>query len=214
MKLLSVQSIFAFAGGFGWGGLAALNGFNLSWGASLLCGLGVGVVVGLIAGVAVVLNDPEAFISRFQFSGPVTIDRVSSGRLFRWMTILELLSQNPVTFLVGYGWNTFRLYLAAFGDPHNIYLHFLWNLGLIGLIPVCFLHWNIMRTTQRALEPAGESERFALIGFLCGWGGLMVSLFFVLLFVPWQFVWAYAGVALRLVSDSLSGRLQEQESAG
>ena len=194
-------------------GLAVGGGFGL-WLAraylkpgSLARGIGVGFVVILVAGIAVVLNDPDAFLARFQFGGPVTIDRVSSGRLFRWMTVLEFMSQNPVSFIVGYGWNTFRLYLSAFGDPHNIYLHYLWNLGLIGLIPFCFLHWNIMRTTQRSLRPAGESERMVLMGFLTGWGALMACLFFVLLFVPWLFIWAYAGVALRLVSDSLSGRL-------
>jgi hypothetical protein len=42
-KILSVQSIAAFAMGFGWGGLGALRGSDWSWPASVLFALGCGI---------------------------------------------------------------------------------------------------------------------------------------------------------------------------
>ena len=51
MKLLSVQSIAAFLMGFGWGGLAGLHGFDLSWGMSALAGVGTGAAMMWILGL-------------------------------------------------------------------------------------------------------------------------------------------------------------------
>lgn len=67
-EILSVQSIAAFAMGFGWGGLASLKGTGFGWPMSVLIGCAIGV--GMVWLLAILLKG----IHDLQSSGNISID--------------------------------------------------------------------------------------------------------------------------------------------
>ena len=163
----------------------------------------VGVLAVVVLGIGVILQDPETIMRRFTFSESTSMDRISSGRLFRWTITLEYMINAPWSIITGLGWDSFKVIFPTIKDPHNSYLGYLFNLGLIGLSLFLFLNAQIIFTVRRALSVATPELRSALIGFFCGWLAMLTALFFVLLYVPWVFIWAYAGIAMRLACTAL-----------
>jgi O-antigen ligase len=135
---------------------------------------------------------------------------ISSGRTAIWATALAKMFEAPVALVTGYGWNAY----AAFRDfgyaPHNSYLGIYFELGVIGLILVLLSYANILRIARQALASA-MSDRFSfLVAFIFGFLAALVAIFFVELHAPWLFIWAYAGISLRLAIADASAAAKEK----
>lgn len=121
----------------------------------------------------------------------------SSGRTEIWATALAAMAQKPWTFITGFGWNSYWSMPFRY-SPHNYYINQWFNLGLVGLICSIALLAIPVRVARAAAFKADPEVRTLLIGFVIATIALAASTFFVDLYNPWLYFWAYAGVAMRL----------------
>jgi len=121
----------------------------------------------------------------------------SSGRTEIWSNAIEVMLEHPLTLLTGYGWNAYWSMPFRY-SPHNYYLAQWFNLGLPGLVCSLLLLTLAVRTARAAVPYASADSRPILIGFVIATFAFAVAAFFVDLYVPWLYFWAYAGLALRL----------------
>jgi O-antigen ligase len=111
------------------------------------------------------------------------------------------MMKHPVTFLTGYGWQTHQLMFTLV--THNDYLNQLFELGLVGLLAFLTIFYQSVRTALHAAVSADAQVRPYMIAFVFGMLGLAVSIFFVNLEKPWDYVWLYAGFTLRAASNAI-----------
>ncbi len=123
---------------------------------------------------------------------------VSSGRTVIWVVALDKMFEQPLTLITGYGWDTYRHFPEFNLAPHNSYLKIFFELGLIGLVLVLVAFANILRVAREGLRQAESESAIMLFAFVFGLLGILVAIFFIDLYSPWLFIWAYAGVAMRL----------------
>lgn len=121
----------------------------------------------------------------------------SSGRTEIWATAFEVMMESPVTLLTGFGWNAYWAMPFRF-SPHNYYLAQWFNLGLPGLICSILLLVLPARVARQAAMIAAPNVRPLLIGFVLSTLAFAIATFFVDLYVPWLYFWAYAGLTMRL----------------
>src|SRR6185436_17147319 len=123
-------------------------------------------------------------VTQDEFSSGVTVNDydLTSGRIIIWPLVIDKIRQNPV---VGFGrmamWSTgIVIYTALiltedFGHPHNAYLEWMLDNGLIGFIPVMaffavvlFHALRLFRDRRSGLFMAAGGMAAALIlGLLC-----------------------------------------------
>ncbi len=130
----------------------------LRWRKWLLLAPVVPLVV-MVVFPAVVDRATAGMFSEIDPMGNVTFDEymMTSGRVIIWPHVIERIGEAPV---VGHGRlamlrtglrdELWRLYgeAGAFPHPHNLYLEWLFDNGLVGLIPVVILFgWIIWRST-------------------------------------------------------------------
>lgn len=121
----------------------------------------------------------------------------SSGRTEIWSTALGVMMEHPATLLTGFGWNAYWAMPFRY-SPHNYYLAQWFNLGLPGLICSLLLLVLPARVARQAAAIASPTLRPLLIGFVVSTLAFAVATFFVDLYLPWLYFWAYAGLAMRL----------------
>jgi O-antigen ligase len=121
----------------------------------------------------------------------------SSGRTEIWANALALMISKPWTFITGFGWNSYWIMPLRY-SPHNYYLNQWFNLGLTGLF-CCIALLAIPIRVARTAAFKGDSETTPLfVGFVISALAFGGANFFVDIYEPWLYYWAYAGVILRL----------------
>lgn len=121
----------------------------------------------------------------------------SSGRIEIWSNALGAMLEHPLTLLTGFGWNAYWSMPFRY-SPHNYYLAQWFNLGLPGLACSVLLLVLVVRTARAAVPYASAGLRPILIGFVIATLAFAIATFFVDLYVPWLYFWAYAGLVLRM----------------
>lgn len=158
------------------------------------------VAVGLA--VAVMPQFTQVLTERlFNQTMAVSASTASSGRTSLWGATLDLMMAHPITFLTGFGWQTEQLMFTLV--THNNYLDQLFELGAIGLLAFLTILYQSVRTALRAVAIAEAHLRPYMIAFVFGMLGLAISIFFVNLEKPWDYVWLYAGFTLRAAADAI-----------
>src|SRR5690606_29355074 len=173
----------------------------VSWGAIVRMGALACVLIGA-ALIALSARYGELLyrrVIRDSVSGDLV--SASSGRTEVWMTAIERMMQAPVTLLSGFGWDVYWIMPFRFA-PHNHYLGLWFNLGMIGLICGVALLALAIVTAHRAAAQAEPTERRVLISFAIGALALAIAAFFVDLYTPWIWFWAYAGLVLRIAVNN------------
>lgn len=122
----------------------------------------------------------------------------SSGRNFIWATALGVMSEQPLSFLIGYGWDSYRHFPDFSLAPHNTYLKYFFELGVLGLSLVLITFINFLRVTRSALTVADDSSRAFLIGSVFGFSSYLIAIFFVDITTAWILVWALIGIVMRM----------------
>jgi len=162
-------------------------------------GISVLVLVVLVAITVYVLN-PEGVLKKFDLAG-AGLDGISSGRIDVWLRVLTKMSYWPASFVFGYGWDAYLTLIGIYGDPHNTYLLYWFNLGLIGLgLYIFIVIWTI-KYTVTSLKFIREDLKPIVIGFIIGFVAVHIAVFFAALYTPWLFIWALAGILLRIIAD-------------
>jgi O-antigen ligase len=127
-------------------------------------------------------------------SGNVT--EASSGRNAIWGEILQRMMGSPWSFITGFGWNAYSVMDFEYA-AHNTYLGMWFNLGLPGVLAFCAVLFQAIAAGRRAADVAPADLRPMFIACSIGFLALCVSIFFVELFIPWLYVWAYLGLMMR-----------------
>ena len=163
----------------------------------------------IVVTAAIAYQNPEGFIAQFDLVGS-SLDRMSSGRIDFWQQSLTMMSQWPYSFLVGYGWNAYATLFLGYGDPHNTYLLYWFNLGIVGLGLYLFIAVRIIRLAVNSLDSLPKDVKPVIIGFIMGFLSLHIALFFVSLYTSWLFIWAMSGTVLRLIIEKQTSGTQRK----
>ncbi len=98
----------------------------------------------------------------------------TAGRTEIWAKAMDYFLENP---LFGKGYNTYQ-YLTAW-DTHNVYIKFLAEQGVIGLVLFLFLYYLAFRSGWKLYQGADDPFMKALgFGFVCAVVGSIVTNFF------------------------------------
>lgn len=166
-------------------------------------------VVGVAIAIALV-NYSALLMGRIDVTAQAgNASDASAGRTMIWQAGLSVMADNPISFITGMGWHTFAPYVGIV--PHNTYLWYFFNLGAIGLILYLLILRNILKLTREAINGVSVDCDMLLMGFLFGFVALLVSVFFVDLFAPWYFIWAYTGVMARVAVQMKAEARQQRE---
>jgi O-antigen ligase len=133
----------------------------------------------------------------FGQGGAADIGEISSGRSDIWAAALGRMMSAPVTLVTGFGWDAYSI-MGFFYAAHNHYLGLYFELGLVGLVSFILLAYQILKVARAAVEAKSPDATPYLMAFVFGFGGLLVCIFFSQLYGPWLYIWAYAGVSLRM----------------
>ncbi|HEY8539158.1 MAG TPA: O-antigen ligase family protein [Steroidobacteraceae bacterium] len=161
-----------------------------------------GVLFAVVAVLAVIPFYGSVLYRRvFEESTASDIAVASSGRTDIWSSAVAMMADTPITMLTGFGWNVYFTMPFRFA-PHNYYLDLWFNLGLVGLACGTALLVLVVRETLGAVGHAAAMYRPALLAFAVGTVGISVATFFVDLYTPWLWYWAYAGLVLRIAVNA------------
>jgi len=165
---------------------------------------GAGGVVGAVLAGAIVISLNFGHLIYQRIVGEASGDMVttSSSRTEIWTNVLGVMFDTPLTLLTGFGWEAYSTFPFRWAT-HNHYLAFFFNLGVIGLICSVLLVVIPVRTANAAATYAQPEVRPMLISFAIGTAALAIAVFFVNLYTPWLYYWAYAGVCMRLAANAL-----------
>lgn len=137
----------------------------------------------------------------FNQSLAVSASTASSGRTTLWLASISAMMAHPITFLTGYGWRVHQLMFTLV--THNFYLDQWFELGLIGLLAFLTILYQTVTTALRVVAAGDARLRPYMIAYVFGILGLAVSIFFVNLERPWDYVWIYVGLTARAAADAV-----------
>jgi hypothetical protein len=163
----------------------------------------LGLVISAIAVaalIAVVLSTDQFvdLVARFVEKSSGNVATMSSGRTAIWTAAMQRMLEDPHSFLTGFGWDAWDLMRVKIYNTHNSYLNILFNLGFPALVLYLVLVYNLIAASRHALRYASGIIRINLMAFVFGFLSLSACLVFVELYGPWNFIWAYAGLIMRL----------------
>ncbi len=125
----------------------------------------------------------------------------SSGRTQIWSGAIETMADQPLTLFTGFGWNVYSTMPFRYA-PHNYYLDLWFNLGLVGLVAGTMVLVLVIRQALAAVDRLAPHYRPAIMSFAIGAVAIAVATFFVDLYTPWIWFWAYAGLAMRIAVNA------------
>jgi O-antigen ligase len=157
-----------------------------------------------ITAVSLAVINPEGFLSKFSFSSGADLNSVSSGRVDVWRRVLTKMSYWPMSFITGYGWNGYRTLIGIYGDPHNTYLLYWFNLGLIGLSMYLYIVIWTIRYAVTSLNLISVGLKPLVIGFIIGFTAIHIGMFFSVMYTASLFIWALVATVLRVIADDRS----------
>jgi O-antigen ligase len=171
---------------------------------------GFGLLASLIVMPLIVSKYGWLLVNRF-VSDTTSSDLAgaSSGRIEIWTGALSVMANSPLSFITGFGWDVYNAMPFRFAT-HNHYVSLWFDLGLVGLIAGTALFVMAARTALKAFNHAGETERAVLGAFATGTLAIAVATFFVNLYTPWLWYWAYAGLVMRI---AVNHQIEERREA-
>jgi O-antigen ligase len=159
--------------------------------------------VALVAAVVLSLGFGDLIYARVVEQGAsYDLGQTSSGRTEIWAQALKVMFEKPITLLTGFGWEAYSAMPFRFAT-HNHYLALFFNLGVVGLVCSVLLFVVPIRTANAALAYAVPEVRPVLMSFAVGSVALATAVFFVNLYLPWLYYWAYTGIVMRLAANAL-----------
>ncbi len=155
----------------------------------------------MVAGLA--SSTIGALITDRLFNSGRSAGELSSGRTDIWLGGLRRMLAEPITFITGYGWDVWYVMPFRFIE-HNIYLHYWFNLGLVGLFAFIAVIVIVLRASLRAAAATHGVLRPYHISVVFGICMLGIAVFFCNLSGHWAFFWIYLGAGLRAARITLA----------
>jgi len=154
----------------------------------------------LVIVLAIGLANMELVTERIEQSTSTDVEKMSSGRASIWRATVLVQAQEPFSFLVGKGWNA-HSNSGIWKSAHNYYLLILFELGAIGVFLFGLLMYVVIRQVRTLIVRTEGKERVLMCGVAYGLFGLLVSIMFVDLSVPWFYIWSFLGMSLRIAFE-------------
>lgn len=173
----------------------------VAWGSASL-----GIVVVLLAIVTVRYG--QLLGERLERSLGNDVETISSGRTAVWWNAITHMAEMPITFITGFGWEVYDA-MPFKHSPHNYYLGLWFDLGLVGLACGVMLFVLVIRHACAAVPYLDANARPAMFGFVMGTLAYAIATFFVDLYSPWAWFWAYAGLAMRIAVNTRTQAAQQ-----
>lgn len=168
---------------------------------------GSAVLVGALLLLVLVSGEWEIVYDRVvgQTLQASNANELTSGRLGIWGEVLTKQFEHPLSLIWGLGWNFYKQSGWFNLSAHNVFLLYIFELGVLGLAMFWLIHITVLRITLRAARRAGGEDRTMLMAFFVGFAGVLVNAFFTNDSSASIYLWGYAGLMLRLcvlLSDS------------
>jgi O-antigen ligase len=164
----------------------------------ILLWTGASIVLGAVVLSLVGTQFVALFLERVVTESTASdVGALSSGRSDIWVRALEKMITTPITLITGFGWDAYDSMALHYG-VHNQYFNFWFELGLVGLCSFVTLLLRTLFTVRSAVDGAAPASRGYLMAFVFGFVAFSITLFFGQMFLPWVYVWAYAGMSLRM----------------
>jgi O-antigen ligase len=151
----------------------------------------------VLIGVSVSTEFRSLLVERFvaQSTATGTAD-LTSGRSMIWGEAVGRAMELPWTPVTGMGWDAYAT-MAFKRAPHNTYLGLWFDLGLVGVACLLTLLSYAVKCSLQAAKVA-VADRFLLFGCAAGIIGMAVAIFFVDIYLPWPYIWAFIALVTRL----------------
>jgi O-antigen ligase len=107
-----------------------------------------------------------------------------------------LMMNSPVSLITGFGWDTWSV-MGFYYVSHNYYLSLWFEIGLVGVVGFLLILRQLVTTALITAAVADAYDRNFIVAFVFSFLILAISIFFVLLFKPWTYLWLYIGLAMR-----------------
>ena len=147
---------------------------------------------------------------RVEQSTAADMDRMSSGRSAIWKATVLVQAENPFTFVYGNGWNSHE-HSGIWKSAHNMYLLFLYELGIVGLSLFLVLLAMVVRQIRMLLMRTEGKERILMSGVAFGFFGVIVAIIFLDLYSPWFYIWSFLAMSLRIAYEKDREYRESQE---
>ena len=164
-------------------------------------GLVVGLIGAVVAVVFVMYTNDEVIYQVTTKTTQVDPSRVSSGRLDIWTAAFQVMLEWPLSYVVGYGWNSYEssgIWKAA----HSVYFDAWYELGIIGLVALVWLYVRVVVRARASIAGASPEVARVMLGYVYGLIGLLVAMVFVQIPEPATIVWMITGLVVGLQSFS------------
>ena len=167
------------------------------------------LVLSVVVVIAVYFANPELISERFTKTTTGTLDTASSGRISIWRAAVLVMYEWPLSFIVGYGWNSFEA-SGIWKSAHNEYLDRWFELGIPGLLAYVYLLYVLVARARRALRSCSPELGRMLIGYVFGMLIIVVNIFFVAIPDPWTVIWIVTGLimGLQALEQKEAGRIE------
>lgn len=162
-------------------------------------GLQMAAVLFLIT-ISVSLTNIELVERRLEQSTSTNIDELSSGRSAIWRATILVQAEEPTSFLFGKGWNSHED-SGIWKSAHNMYLLYLYELGIIGVIMFLVVLASIVLQIRVLVKRTEGKERILMSGVAFGFFGVIVAIMFLDLYSPWFYIWSFLGMSLRIAYE-------------
>ena len=164
----------------------------------------------VVIAIGIGVSNYELVERRFEQSTSKDLDELSSGRSAIWRATVLVQAEEPISFLVGRGWNSHEN-SGIWKSAHNSYLLILYELGIIGLTLFLLLLLAVILQVRVLLERTEGKERVLMAGVAFGVFSLLGSIVFVDLLTPWFYVWSFIAMSLRIAYEKDQEFRRERE---
>ncbi len=137
--------------------------------------------------------------------------KYSSGRSEIWLNGLKYFVQSPI---FGHGFSADRSVLKI--KPHNSFLMYLINYGVIGFFVFVFIFYYIFKRIYYGYKTTSSHySKQIYLGFLAGFFGYLVAMFGVDIYIPRYIFWIYAAIVYRyaILEAAESAKIQDSATA-
>ena len=154
----------------------------------------------IIIATSIAVTNLDIVSERLEQSTSSNFDELSSGRTAIWRATILVQAENPLTFIYGNGWNSHE-HSGIWKSAHNMYLLYLYELGIIGLTLFIVLLASIVRQIRVLVMRTDGKERILMSGVAFGFFGVIVAIIFLDLYTPWFYIWSFLGMSLRIAYE-------------
>ncbi len=163
------------------------------------------VLVFTAVAVLVVLSTDFEYLLKERLSTGLdtgNVETISSGRTAILVAALREMAEYPLSFVIGLGWEAYYQTAGNRYATHSVYLDRLYNLGAIGLALFVLTFVGAIATARRGLRNAPTQAAPFLMATIIGMTSFMIAMAFTDIEAATTYVWAYAGLALRIAVAS------------